>query len=467
MSREIIVLVTLLTYIIILIGIGYLGSRRTHNNSDLFIGGRTLGPFVASMSYVASSASAWVMLGMSGMAYAYGLSSLWVVPGLLFGHALSWFWVAPRLQKLSHDNKLVTVTDILSIDGTVETKRNIRLFTALTIIFCFMFYVAAQLQAAGGTFAITFDLPLTYSIILGGMVIMLYTMVGGFWAVSLTDTMQGSLMMIASIALPAIALIEVGGINGFWQSYSNVATPEQLSFAGGNSGIILVGFLVGSLSIGVSVLGQPQLLTRFMSIKDSTSVRPAQFIAMTCFAVSFTGMVLLGLCGKIMVSELINHEDIFFILTESLMPVVLGGIMVAAVLSAILSTADSQLLVSASSIAHDIMGEADENESRLFISRIVIVLLCICAVTIAIFLPSDIFSRVLFAWNALGASIGPVVLMRLSKFKPNPKAIVPAMVIGLTLTIIFFLRDDAPGDFLERIVPFVTSLIFLIITKKK
>ena len=266
MTKDAVIILTLSVYIIVLITLGYFGSRKTYNNTDFFIGGRSLGPFVASMSYVASSASAWVMLGLSGIGYAVGISALWVVPGLALGHGFSWVWVAPRLQKLSHEKKLVTVTDILILEGSDKTKKNIRVFTALIIIFCFMFYVAAQLQAAGGTFAVTFDLSLRNSILLGGFVIMLYTMLGGFWAVSLTDTLQGTLMMVASLLLPTLALIEVGGISDFWQNYKASASLEQLSLGGSNTGFMLIGFVLGSMSIGLGALGQPHLLIRFMSM---------------------------------------------------------------------------------------------------------------------------------------------------------------------------------------------------------
>ena len=124
MSKEIVILITLLVYISLLLALGYFGSKRTHNNTDFFIGGRTLGPLVASMSYVASSASAWVMLGLSGLGYTIGLSALWIVPGLVVGHGFSWIWVAPKLQKLSHKEKLVTVTDLLILDGTENSKKH-------------------------------------------------------------------------------------------------------------------------------------------------------------------------------------------------------------------------------------------------------------------------------------------------------------------------------------------------------
>ena len=274
-------------------------------------------------------------------------------------------------------------------------------------------------------------------------------------------------MMVASLLLPTLALIEVGGISDFWQNYKASASLEQLSLGGSNTGLMLIGFVLGSMSIGLGALGQRHLLIRFMSMKKNVKMRVAQIIAISCVAVSMIGMIILGMCGSIMVNEISNAEDIFFMLTDSLLPVVLGGIMVAAVLSAVLSTADSQLLVSASSIAHDLMGEEAEGHSKLFVSRIVIAVLCVFAVITSIYLPSDIFSRVLFAWNALGASIGPVVFMRLAGVRVNSRAILPSMIFGFVMTIIFFLRPDAPGDFLERAVPFILCLLILYFTRRR
>jgi Na+/proline symporter len=189
-------------------------------------------------------------------------------------------------------------------------------------------------------------------------------------------------------------------------------------------------------------------------------------MALFWFFIVLGNMVVLGLCGKILISgPLADPERLFFIMTDNLMPTVLGGILLAAVLSAIMSTADSQLLVSASAIAHDIMGEPDEGESRLWVSRLVISLLCGTSVLVAIFLPSDIFSRVLFAWGALGAAFGPVVILRLAGVRLNPKFILPAMVTGLGLTIFFYLRPNSVGDILERLVPFLISFILLYATR--
>ncbi|MBL4801260.1 MAG: hypothetical protein JKY45_05145, partial [Emcibacter sp.] len=240
-----------------------------------------------------------------------------------------------------------------------------------------------------------------------------------------------------------------------------VSTADQLSLTGPNAGLMAVGFVLGTVAMGLGTFGQPHLLTRFISIRDAAAVKVAQKLAIFWFVVVLGNMVLLGLCGKVLITgPLTDPEQLFFVMIDSLMPTVLGAILLAAVLSAIMSTADSQLLVSASAIAHDIMGEPNAGESRLWVSRLVISLLCVVSVLVAIFLPSDIFSRVLFAWGALGAAL------RLGGVRLNPKAILPAMMIGLLLTIFFYLKPNSVGDIHERLVPFLISFILLYATKQ-
>ena len=464
MSKEITVLIVLVVYKAVLILIGLWAQRRTHNNADFFIGGRTLGPFVASISYAASSASAWTILSLSAAAFTMDITAVWISLGVLLGHGASWLWLAPRLQSIAAEKNLLTVTDFLALEGTEKTRRNIRWFAAAVVTFCFVFYVATQFMGAGKAFAVTFDMSISGSIMLGGGIVLIYTLLGGFWAVSLTDTLQGMLMLLAAIVLPILALREVGGIAGFWVGLQAVSTPDQLSLTGPHAGLVAAGFIMGTMAIGLGAFGQPHLLTRFMALRDAAAVKTAQKLAIFWFVIVFSNMVILGLCGKILVSTpLADPEQLFFVLTDSLLPTVMGAILLAAVLSAIMSTADSQLLVSASAIAHDIMGET--GVGRIWVSRLVISLLCALSVAVAIFLPSDIFSRVIFAWGALGSAFGPVVLLRLARVKLNPRAILPAMITGLSLTIFFYLKPDSVGDALERLVPFLMSFTVLYGTK--
>ncbi|WP_138380784.1 sodium/proline symporter [Luteithermobacter gelatinilyticus] len=467
MSREMTILATLVVYKVTLVLIGLWARGRTHNNADFFIAGRHLGPVVASFSYAASSASAWSLLGLSGAAYVMGLSVLWLFAGLIMGHALSWFWVAPRLHRIAHREGLVTLTDFLALEGDARCRRWITWAASGMITFCFLFYVAAQFQAAGNSFAATFDISVTESVVGGGVIILIYTLLGGFWAVSMTDMLQGMLMLLAALVLPVTAFLEVGGWSGFWQGLEGVASPSELSPTGPNTGLMALGFVLGTMSVGLGTVGQPHLLARYMALRDQRSVRIAQRMAVLWFIIVLGNMILLGLCGKILVHQAGNPENLFFILTEQLFPTVIGAIFLAAVLSAIMSTADSQLLVSAAAVAHDIMGEPNEGESRLKISRFVITVLCALAIVVALTLPESIFSRVLFAWNALGSAFGPVVVLRLAGLRLRAQSIVPAMVTGFGLTVYFYLRPDSVGDILERMLPFLLASLMLFVFRVK
>lgn len=276
MSKTEIVLLTLVIYKLLLIAIGFWASRRTHNEEDFFLGGRGLGPVVAAISYSSSASSAWTLLGVSGVAYVMGVSALWIASGSLTGMLVAWFWIGPRLLRFSRRYDHITLTDFLLHESTGRLRTAILWFASVIIVFSFVFYVAAQFQGAGNTFASTFDLPMGESIVIGALIIMLYTLLGGFWAVSVTDTVQGLLMAFTAILLPLAALIEVGGVSGFMEGLRRVSSEAQLSFTAANGGLLAVGIVLGGLSIGFGTYGQPHLLVRFMALRDEKALRQAR-----------------------------------------------------------------------------------------------------------------------------------------------------------------------------------------------
>ena len=213
----------------------------------------------------------------------------------------------------------------------------------------------------------------------------------------------------------------------------------------------------GSPSFGP--LGQPHLLNRMMALKDESALRAGQAIALAWFVVVLGGMFLTGLSGHVLVSRIDDSERLFFVLAEMLLPAVIGGVLIAAVLSAVMSTADSQLLVAASVVSHD-LGLAHE---RVWISRIVIAIVVVLAVALAIGLPEAIFSRVLFAWNALGATFGPIVVLTILQRRYAPTAAPFAMASGFLLTVLFYALPDSPGDVMERLIPFVVGTAVLLV----
>jgi Na+/proline symporter len=221
-----------------------------------------------------------------------------------------------------------------------------------------------------------------------------------------------------------------------------------------------VGVIVGSLSIGFGTYGQPHLLVRFMALRDETALRQARLITIVWYLVVFLGMVFLGLVGHVLHAGIDNPETIFFVLTESLFTPIIGAVLLAAVLSAIMSTADSQLLVAASAISHDLGLGGERN--RLLYSRLAIVMLVVFAVIVALYLPEAIFSRVLFAWIALGSAFGPTVFARLAGVPLQPRGVLASILTGFGLAVIFYLLPNTPGDILERLVPFCAALAVLL-----
>ena len=462
MERPDIVIAVLVLYQFVLLGIGFWASRRTVDGKDFFLAGRQLGPVVAGVSYASSASSAWTLLGLSGLAYAAGVSAIWVAAGSISGMFVAWWWIAPRLMQYSRAHDHMTLTDFVAHGAEGGARRAIVYLSSLVIIFSFVFYIAAQFQGAGSMFSSTFDMSISASIVVGALVIMVYTFLGGFWAVSLTDTLQGILMAATALLLPAAAMISVGGAPGLIAGMHEIASPEQVSLVAGGGFWFAAGVIVGGLSIGIGTYGQPHLLVRFMALRDERALLQARWIVTFWYLVVFLGMILLGLAGRVLLPELGDPETVFFNVNEELLPPVIGAVLLAAVLSAIMSTADSQLLVAAGVIAHDLglghLGQA----SLLRVSRLMIVVLVAAAVVVAVYLPESIFNRVLFAWIALGSAFGPLVFLRLAGYSAPAKAVLLSILTGFSLSVLFYLMPDTPGEILERLAPFCCALAVLL-----
>lgn len=460
MSETGAVLITLVTYKVVLVLIGLWASRRTQDNDDFFLGGRKLGAWVAALSASASSSSAWTLLGVSGAAYAWGLSAVWLFPATVGGFVLNWFWVAPRLWRLSRERRYLTLTEVIAGDEDSALRPVIIKTASLIIIFSFLFYVASQFQAAGGAFATTFGLSVRTSILIGAGIIVLYTLLGGFWAVSVTDTLQGLLMALTAVVLPAAALMEVGGFSELIQGLRAVGSSAEFNLLGAHGGFLAAAFVVGTLGIGLGYPGQPHVVNRFMALGSESALRRGRVIAVGWAVIVYSGMLLLGWCGRVFHAEIAaisDSEQIFFVATQKLFSPVIAGVMIASVLSAIMSTADSQLLVAGSSMAHDLRTRTAKVAHSLWLSRAAVLALSIVAVLISLYAPQAIFTRVLFAWHAVGSAFGPVLLLRLMGVHVRSGAVLAAICVGFGLTVYIHALPNAPGDYLERLAPFVAA----------
>lgn len=468
MSATTIVVATLVVYQVVLLSIGLWARSRAASGAGYFIGDRNLGPWVAALSYAAGSSSAWSILGVSGIAFTQGLSAFWLIPGTLTGHVVVWFWLAPALQRRAQAGRWVTLTDLLA-EGLGATARVVTYrLSALVILFCFTFYVAAQFQGAANTFTALFGFDFLLALLVGAGVVLLYTFWGGFWAVNITDALQALLMLAAAVILPWVAWQSVGGLAGLEAAPSQSAGYwSLLPLASGEPAWFVPGFLLGMLSIGFGPLGQPHLLNRIMALGEARYIRLARTVALTWFVVVLCGMFVLGVCGHVLLAaQGGSDEQVFFVLAQTLLPPVLTGVLIAAVLSAIMSTADSQLLVAGAAVQHDLRAGAASALAHPRHGRLAVTGVAVGAVLLALTLPESIFSRVLFAWNALGAAFGPVVVARLAGWRGAGWAIPAAMSSGFVLTVVFYSLPDGPGDLWERALPFAVAALVLLVARE-
>ena len=466
MPQSTLTLVILIAYQACLLGIGFWARRRSQSEVDFFLAGRTLGPFVAALSYSASSSSAWVLLGFTGLAYTIGLGALWVSLGSVLGMLVAWYWIAPRMRTYSRRHELLTLTGLVAQGTRGYWRLAIVWVASLIVLFSFVFYIAAQFQGVGNTFTTAFSLSWTQSILLGGAIVMIYTLLGGFWAVSVTDTIQGMLMMTVALILPIAAWRALGGWEGLTAALIASGNSLQLSWTAGNAGLLSLGFILGGLAISLGAFGQPHLMVRFMALRDDSALRWARLIATVWFLIVFSGMFFVGLAGRVLFPSIDNSETIFFLVAEHLLPATLGAVVLAAVLSAIMSTADSQLLVGGATVTED-LGLGQKRPHRiLLISRLVIALLTVLAVLLSLYIPATIFSRVLFAWAALGAAFGPLVFCRLAGREIPPGLALSAILVGFLSSVLLYLLPNTIGDVAERLLPFVLGATILLLGSK-
>jgi sodium/proline symporter len=450
------VLLTLILYNALLIGVGLWARGRNKDTADFFLAGRGLGPWIAAISASASSSSAWTLLGVSGAAYAWGLPALWLFPATVGGFLLNWIWIAPRLRKLASGEGAITLSAIIGPVALGDSRRVILRAAAAIIVFCFVFYIASQFEAAGKAFESTFAMSIHTSILIGAGIVLAYTLLGGFWAVSVTDSVQGLLMLTAAIVLPVVALIAVGGIDPLVTGL--IATKNAAPPTGPLSAVMAVLFALGLLGIGLGYPGQPHVVNRFMALRDERSLRQGRVIALAWAVIVYAGMLTLGFSARVLFADLGDSEQVMFKVAGELLPPVVAGVMLAAVLSAIMSTADSQLLVAASAISYD-WNLADGNvDGGLKQTRATVVIVLVLATVLALVWRADIFSRVLFAWSALGAAFGPILMMRLAGRSVSARGTLAAMLTGFGLTVLISWLPTTPGDFAERVVPFFIAL---------
>jgi len=466
MQATTIVLLTLIFYKALLLGVGFWASKRVKTEGDFFLAGQGLGAWTAGLSYAASTSSAWVLLGFTGIVYAQGLIGLWLIPGIFGGYIMTWFVMGPRLNAETAERGYLTVIDFITADLAPKWARWVGIICAVMILFCFVFYISSQFQAAGNALTEVFGLSSAKSILVGAAVILVYCLLGGFLAASITDAVQALVMMLACILVPFAAVQAAGGFGDILATLKAQEPSSYFSLTGKSAGLIGIGAAMGLLGTGLGALGQPQLLNRIMAVKSAKERRKGAAITIGWGIIIYTGLVCLALAGRATGIET-GQEGLFFAAARAYLPAVLAGIVTAAVLSAVMSTVDSLLLAAASAVSHDMGVTYKDPKHALLFGRLAMVAIAVFAVFMTLYLPKDIFSRVLFSWVALGAAFGPTILTKCLGWRVKGGFVLTAIIVGFFTAVIFANIEGSLADVIEKWVSWMLGLSILFIGRRK
>ena len=466
--------ISLTIYFVAMLGIGFYAYRKSTGNSEEYmLGGRDLPPAVAALSAGASDMSGWLLLGLPGALYASGLVEAWIGVGLFIGALVNWIVVAPRLREQTerYDNAL-TIPEFLANRFPTQASA-LRLVSALIIVVFFAVYTASGLVAGGKLFSTAFNGGYQTGVWLTLGIVLAYTVVGGFLAVCLTDFVQGCIMMVALIIMPAVVLYAGDG-GGFAQAGQTLSGIEGFTLSWWSEDMTLIGWF-SLMAWGLGYFGQPHIIVRFMAVRTVAEVSTARNYAMSWMGISLIGAIGVGIFGRAYVERsglaLADPETIFILLAETLFPALITGFLFAALLAAIMSTVSSQLLVSSSSLAEDfyrlLVNKKASDRTIVTVGRLAVVAVGAVAAVIAGDPDSEVLGLVSNAWAGFGAAFGPLMILSLTWSRMTGIGAVAGLVIG-ALTVIVWIALGWNSSFLggpgvyEMIPGFLISMAAIV-----
>ncbi|EAH5495863.1 TPA: sodium/proline symporter PutP [Campylobacter coli] len=455
-------------YAALMLYIGFYFYRQNKNTEDYFLGGRSLGPVVSALSAGASDMSGWLLMGLPGALYASGLIESYIAIGLSIGALLNWSFVAKRLRIYTS-----VIANSITIPDYFETrfdddKHILRIVCAIIILIFFTFYVSSGLVGGAKLFEATFGIRYEYALTTGTLIIVAYTFLGGYKAVCWTDLLQGLLMMGALIVVPAVMLYHLGGF-GEAMAVIEEIKPNALSMGEGIGALSIV----SALAWGLGYFGQPHILVRFMSIRSTKDIPAATFVGISWMVISLIGACFIGLLGIAYVHKfeltLQDPEKIFIVMSQLLFNPWIAGILLSAILAAIMSTASSQLLVSSSTIAEDfykrIFNKEASNKTVMNLGRIGVLLVALVAFVISTDKESSVLSIVAYAWAGFGASFGSVMLFSLFWSRMTRIGAILGMITGAVMVVLWknYLAELFNFPIYEIVPGFVAASAVIII----
>ena len=462
-------LVSIIVYMLAMVLIGYYAFRRTSNLTDYMLGGRSLGPAVTALSAGAADMSGWLLMGLPGAIYLNGLVEIWIAVGLITGAYLNYVLVAPRLRvytQVSGDS--ITIPSFLE-NRLKDKSRILRIVSSVIILIFFTFYVSSGMVAGGKFFLSSFGLDYHVGLLIVSAVVIFYTLFGGFLAVSYTDVVQGVVMFLALLLVPIFGLFVTGGISETAMSIREV-DPKLLNFVSGAS---VLGVL-SAVAWGLGYFGQPHIIVRFMAIGSVKDVKSARRIGIGWMFLSLLGAVATALIGIAYYqqnnSALKDPETVFIVLGQIIFHPLIAGIMLAAVLAAVMSTISSQLIVTSSALIEDLyktVVKTDASDKQyVFLGRMAVLIVSVIAIALAWPNNESILEIVSFAWAGFGASFGPIILLSLYWRKITAKGALWGMITGAA-TVLIWGNIKVLSDTLYEIIPgFLICLLVVYFVSK-
>ena len=491
------IFISMIIYMVVVIGIGlYFAKRANESSENYFLGGRTLGPLVTAMSAEASDMSGWLLMGLPGVAYWYGLSdAAWTAIGLAAGTYLNWLFIAKRLHNYSlvADNS-ITLPDFLS-NRFKEKNKIIMTIAAVFILVFFIVYASSCFVTVGKLFNALFGFKYQYMMIMGAVFVLFYTFIGGFLAESASDTMQAIVMITALVTVLFVGTSAAGGlaqvienaraIPGFFEFFG-IASPAvtdgvqevingvpQYNEAG-EYGLYTI---LSTLAWGLGYFGMPQVLLRFMAIRNPEELKTSRRIATVWVIISLGAALAIGIIGRSVFPTAhltySDSENIFIVLSTSLLPTILAGFVLAGILAATISSSDSYLLIAASAFSKNIyqrLIKKDASDKEVMnVSRIILITICILGIFIALDEDSVIFTIVSFAWAGFGATFGPIIIFSLLWKKTTREGAIAGMLSGGIMVFVWKLILKPMGGLFgiyELLPAFIVSCIFIYAVSK-
>ena len=458
-------LITFVVYFIFLLGIGFYFYRKSVSVEDYLLGGRRMGVWVTALSAQASDMSGWLLMALPGAIYLGGLGKSWIAIGLFIGTVLNWKLVSARLRIYTQKTNTITLPCFFEQRFGDQTGL-LRTVSAIIILVFFTIYASSGLVATGRLFESIFaDVEYGEAVVIGGAIIIAYTFLGGFLAVCWTDLFQGMLMVMAVIVVPVAAYVKMGGGSTIKEAMALRDISSSLMPQGDKFAYLTI---LSAMAWGLGYFGQPHILARFMSVKSVRKLSESMAIAVVWVFLSLAGAVIIGFIGIGMFDNLTNgdEEKVFIYMIREVMHPWVAGIMLAAILSAIMSTIDSQLLVSSSALTEDFYQKALKKEASeqevIWVGRVCVIIISIVAIVLALNPDETILKIVAYAWGGFGAAFGPLVLFGLFSRRTTSQAALAGMLTGTVVLVVW--KQIGLGKYMYEIIPgFVSNCVMIFI----